>query len=674
MIFQYKKFEIVFYFVILEINLWRKIMFKDINNLVELFYNAYSKYPDKIFLKYRETNNPEEGFKSLTFKEFKERMENLAIGLYHIGLRKGDKVGILSDNRYQWLLADLAILSLGAIDVPRGSDSTEEEMKYILKHSGAKFCFVEDSLQADKILKIQFSLPHLRRIILITGAKKDIKHKIHIGVNLYTFEQILNYGKRYKDKYMSIVENLKESIKPEDIATLIYTSGTTGPPKGVMLMHKNIMHNVKSLPKILPLSSKDRWVSILPVWHIFERTVEYIIMGMGCLIAYSKPTANFLLKDLGAIRPTYMASVPRVWESIYNGIMKNINSEPKIKQNLFNFFVSIGKIYKKSFKILTNEIALFHNELPIIKILKKFFAFFCVLFLLPFYKLGDLLVFSKIKKKTGGCLKGPISGGGALPSYVDEFFSAIGMEILEGYGLTETSPVISVRTFKRKVLKTVGPPIPGVEVKICNEKGEKLKNQHKKGLIFVKGDLVMLGYYNDEQATKRVLRDDGWFNTGDLGRLTITGEIQITGRAKDTIVLIGGENIEPAPIEEKLCENPLISQVMVYGQDQKRLSAIIVPDEENLKNFAMENGIKYHSFRRLCKHPKILEKYNEIIDSTINTKNGFKSFERIYCFLLTPQVFRVGKELTHTLKLKRNVIAKKYKKQIERIYYKKFKD
>jgi long-chain acyl-CoA synthetase len=646
-------------------------MFEDLSTLVDLMYDASSKFSEKTFLQYK-AKKDDEYFTHITFGQFRHRVEAMSASLHHLGMRKGDKVGIISDNMYRWLISDMAVLSLGGIDVPRGSDSSTDEVRYILNHSEAKFCFVEDPQQADKVYALWKDLKHLKILILLTGHPSEMyQHHSH-QVDVITFDELIEDGEKILPKLTAKLRQIRESVKAPDLATLIYTSGTTGPPKGVMLMHKNIMHNVKNLTDILMVSERDRWLSILPIWHIFERTIEYVIMARACSMAYSKPTANFLLPDMAMIRPTWMASVPRVWESLHNGIIKKLKSESAIKYGMFRFFVGLGRISTYFKKLLKNELPLFRPQFFVWTGLKKGFSALMVALFFVFDLLGDLLIFRKIRARTGGKLKGPVSGGGALPAHVDIFFSTIKIDILEGYGMTETSPVIAVRTFNQKVMSTVGKPIPKTEVRIFDEKGKPLVNQHERGIIHVRGDLVMKGYYKDEEKTRQVLSHDGWMNTGDIGRMTMTGDIQITGRAKDTIVLIGGENIEPAPIEAKILENPMVSHIMIYGQDKKHLSAVIVPDEDQLMDFAIKNKIPFKDFKTLCNNDQVLDEYNRIVNSKISTQNGFKSFERIYCFILVPEAFKIGEELTASLKMKRNFIAKKYGHEINLKCYVKF--
>jgi long-chain acyl-CoA synthetase len=337
-------------------------------------------------------------------------------------------------------------------------------------------------------------------------------------------------------------------------------------------------------------------------------------------------------------------------------------------------FVGVGSLFWTCKLLMQGLIPRFHRPFFLFAPLERLLGLIgCLLLLIP-DQLGNLLVFRKIRNKTGGCLKLPISGGGALPAHVDRFFAAVKIDIFEGYGLTETSPVIAVRTLDSRMPFTVGRPIPNVEVRICGEDGQPLANQHHKGIVYCRGDLVMKGYYKDPDKTAAVISKDGWFNTGDLGRLTVTGQLQLRGRAKDTIVLTGGENIEPEPIEALLIESPMIHQCMVYGQDKKRLSVMIVPDQDTLVEWAAAQKIPYTDMNELCNTDRVLDEYKRIVDSKVSTQNGFKSFEKIFCILLLPDSFKVGEEMTHSLKLKRNVIAEKYKNKIEIKCYTSFGD
>jgi long-chain acyl-CoA synthetase len=639
-------------------------MFENLKTLVDVMYNSKNKYGNKSFLKYREN----EKIQSISYNEFVDMVERLSASFYSIGIKKNEKVAIISENMYKWLITDMAIISLGAIDVPRGSDSTIVELTYILKHSDARYCIVEDVQQAEKVITILKNNKKIKHVILLNGEVKKIKMKKPVGLKLYSYDELLKNGDKFVKKYEKKLKSIRSSIKETDIVTIIYTSGTTGNPKGVMLTHKNIMQNVRSLPDVIEITDDERWLSVLPVWHVFERTLEYIIMATYGTMGYSKPVAKYLLPDFAEIKPTFMVAVPRIWEALCLGIMNNVKNSSKFRYALLKFFLKIGIIYTDSIKIIKNLMPLFKKPFILFSIFNKIRALIVIVLFWFLYLLGDILVFKKIRERTGGFLRGPISGGGALPTYVDKFYCAIGLEILEGWGLTETAPVIGVRTFHRKVPMTVGPPSPGIQIKIGDENGNPLKNQSEMGIVYIKGDNVMAGYYKDPEKTKAVISKDGWLNTGDLGRMTITGELQLTGRAKDTIVLIGGENVEPQPIEDKLLESPLIHQIMVVGQDKKVLGALIVPDEANLFEYADKNDIRYKNMNDLCNNETIINMYKELIRSKINSKNGFRDYERITYLKLLTQPFKPGDEMTHSLKIKRNIVMQKYNKEIEEMF------
>lgn len=639
-----------------------------LHNITDLIYSAAANFPDRVYIKYRENNK----INQLTFAEHLQMVQNLSAAFYEIGIKKGTKVGILSDNNYKWLISDLAILSLGAIDVPRGSDSTTGDADFIFNHSEVNYIIVENKEQLDKITGIRKNLPSLKKIITLddkdisdTTIKTSLLSK---DIEILSFDSLISKGKKSYQTLSGELGKIRESITEDDVATIIYTSGTTATPKGVMLTHKNIMSNIKALILQLPPDENDRWLSVLPVWHIFERTLEYWILSTCGMMFYSKPTAKHLLRDFEEVKPTYMASVPRIWESLYNSIMIKIQSAPIVSKSLFKFFTKVGIIYTKAKKTLTGQIINFEKTGIIDKIAAKKLAFFKVISFFPLYSLGKLIIYRKIKSKLGGHLKGPISGGGALPGYIDDFFTAFGLSILEGYGLTETSPVISSRTFKDRYSHTVGKILDGVQVRIINDKNEIVNNKFEKGIIHVKGDLVMKGYYKDEKATAGVIQK-GWLNTGDIGRKTNNNILQITGRAKDTIVLLGGENVEPSPIEAKLTENIVISQAMLVGQDKKNLAALIIPDQEQLISLLKEQDINSDDdYESLLQDEKVIGIFKKIINSSINKKTGFKPFETIKNFALLPTPFTVGEELTPSLKMKRHIITKKYHKIIEALF------
>lgn len=604
------------------------------------------------------------------YSQLYNEVEYFACGLLHLGKKRGDHIGLISENRKEWFISDLATLSIGAIDVPRGCDSTEPELTYILSFSECKTVFAENETQVEKILKNKKNIPSLREIIVldpqfqkdesITGRLKDLI----TGISIYTFREVMEFGKNYYKENPQVFEEEVAKGENGDIATIIFTSGTTGEPKGVMLTHEAFLNQVRGTPRLITVTPEDIWLCVLPVWHSFERVMQYISLGRASALAYSKPIGKIMLADFETLKPTWMASVPRIWSNVRAGVYRNINAEGGVKKALFNFFVGIGKVHARlSFLV--------RGLLPEFKRRVKFFDFLAgiipFLLLYPLRGLGNVLVFKKIKAKLGGRFVAGISGGGALPPEDDLFFAACGILLLEGYGLTETAPVLGVRDQSRPVPGTVGPVFPGMSIKIVDDEGNTLP-PGRKGLVMAKGPQVMAGYYKKPDLTAEVLSEDGWFNTGDLGMLTRNNELKIMGRAKDTIVLLGGENIEPSPIEQRIQESAYIEQAVVVGQDRKFLGALIVPNFEELENFAKTNNISYVQIEDLIECPEIIDLVHGIISDTISAKNGFKQFERIFRFHILPAGFEVGEELSQKQEIKRHVIGEKFKKEINGLF------
>lgn len=606
------------------------------------------------------TKNGGKEFRTVTWGEWMDQVRAAAAGFERLGVQRGDKVGLISDNRAQWLVADVALLGLGAVDVPRGSDSTSAEIRYILHHSEAVGVICEDVAQWEKVFSGPGPDPRVRFCVLFTGSPPEKRPE---GVVFYTWDDLVNLGReRLKDR-PNLVEEEMEKGQEGDLATLIYTSGTTGEPKGVMLPHRSFLFQIEKIRSILDLRSSDVMLSVLPIWHSFERSVEYIILSMGGAIAYSKPQGKVLIEDMAVIKPTYLPSVPRIWEGVMSAVLRNVRAKSPIQQGLFFFFLAIAKAHANLLMMFEGRVPQFYlPTFPWDRIL----SFLPLVLLTPLNFLGNVLVFNKLKKLLGGRFRAGISGGGALPPHVDHFFRAVGILVLEGYGLTETGPVLSCRVQRRPVPYTVGPLLDGIEYKIVTEDGREVKHGEK-GVLWVKSPQVMLGYYKQPEKTAEVLKD-GWLNTGDLVIGTINREIRILGRAKDTIVLRGGENVEPEPIEQTLLRSEAIEQVMVVGQDQKYLGALIVPNWDVVENVAKERRIAYYEKEELVHNDLIRDYFNSIIQSLVSAQNGFKPFERIVRFALLEAPFEPLVEVTATLKLKRNVIAQRRAAIIQQMF------
>jgi long-chain acyl-CoA synthetase len=602
-------------------------------------------------------------FQATSWSKLYEEVKAFAAGLLSLGVQEGDHIGLISDNMKEWLWTDLAILSIGAVDVPRGSDSTAPEIQYILDHAECAFVVAENQAQMEKILSIKKGLKRLKTLIVLDPEyrKKDSKLQ---GVAIWTFTEVQAKGREYLKKNPGSIEQRIAAGKPDEVVTIIYTSGTTGEPKGVMLTNSNYMHQIPAPLASLDIRRGDVFMSVLPVWHSYERAIEYVAIFAGCSLAYSKPVAQIMVEDMGKIRPQIFPSVPRIWEAVKRGIIRNIDSEKGLKRSLAYFFINVGTAHSK-LKVLFRGLKPRFRKRS--RFLDALVSFLPLLLLTPLNLLGQLLVFKKIKHRLGGKFKFGVSGAGALPPHVDDFFAAAGILLLEGYGLTESSPIVSVRNSWRPVPGTIGPPLPGVEVKVLDENGQELA-PGQKGVLYIRGPNVMKGYYRKPELTEQVITRDGWLNTGDLAMLTHDGEIKIMGRVKETVVLLGGENVEPGPIEDTISESDYVDQVMVVGQDQRYLAALVVPNMENVERFARENGIPFEKPEDLLDNEDIYKLLLGEIDSRISPKRGFKLFERINKIKILGGPFEIGKEMTHTLKLRRNVIYEDYDRDIKELF------
>jgi len=620
-----------------------------------LFQERSKEYPE-ILCQYSRTEQGK--FIPRTYKEVYSRVSALAWSLNQQGVAKGDYVGLISDNRSEWLELDLAIISLGAADVPRGCDTMAGEMAYILSFSGCTITILENIKQLEKIIERKDELASLKKVILIDRPEELPENPWEI---LY-YEDLLEDGRSGTSE--EFINGTIAAVDGEDICTLIFTSGTTGEPKGVMLTHNNFLHQVLNIDTMAEVSVGDIWLSVLPVWHSFERVIQYIALGKASTIAYSKPIGKIMLMDLQKLNPQWMASVPRIWSAIEAGVSRNIKAKGAISWALYRFFLNVGIIHQGMQNRMQGRVADFKKVFTL-----PYYILYPIpwLLLFPLRMLGNKLVFSKIQEKVGKGFKAGISGGGALPPRIYQFFKAIGIQILEGYGLTETAPVVAFSPQTHPVMGVVGRAWPGTEISVRDEQGKEV-GPGKKGLVFLKGPQVMKGYYKKPEATDKMIDKDGWLNSGDLGIMTVNGELKIIGREKDTIVLLGGENIEPVPMEQKLAESPYIEQAVVVGQDQKYLSALIVPDFDALEAYAKENNLAYENRVHLRDVHAIQELLNGEINDLINAKNGFKSFERIFKFAVLRKSFEVGQELSGKQDLKRHAIADIYKKEIQGLY------
>lgn len=631
--------------------------------LPRMLREVSQKYPD---IPAQMTRISKEGdFETVTYKELYDNSQAFAGGLLALGTVRGEKVGLISDNRKEWEQADMGIMTIGACDVPRGCDASEKDLKYILSFTEVKTCIVENEFQIRKILNVKDEIPTLKRFIIFEEpTENEVKLCKEAKIDLLRFYDVVEDGKKYNEKNPGKVEAEIEAGQWDDIAAIIFTSGTTGVPKGVTLSHGNFITQLDELQERIYLKPAERAICVLPVWHVFQRLVEYVIISQTAVLCYSKPIGSILLPDMLALNPTLLPAVPRVFEAVYEGITKKMRRTGGIVEALFNFFTAIAICHSWMDRKMFRKNFMTHNEFT-----PGYWLLFIIpwLLLYPWKLLGNVLVFKKVKAMLGTNFRAGVAGGGAYPKAIDQFFWALGINVVEGYGMTETAPVVAVRPVDAPIFGCIGTPIRGVSARIVDMEGNVLKPGNK-GVLQIKGGTVMKGYYKRPELTEKAISPDGWLDTGDLAIESIHGELKILGRVKDTIVLTGGENIEPLPLEAKMQESRFIQTAVVVGQDQRNLGALILPNQEELELWANENNISFKDFEDLVKKPEAYKLIEDEIKELINAKNGFRMFEKIVKFALLTKPFEVGKELSAKQEIMRYKLTEIYEKEIKGIF------
>jgi long-chain acyl-CoA synthetase len=586
--------------------------------LSQLFLNTVKSYPKDDLMLYKKEGE----YVPLSTRDFENRVKCLALGLRALGLNPGDKLVILAENRPEWVMTDLAAQCAGGTTVPIYTSLVSEQIKYIIDNSDAKFVVYSCPELGSKVKAVKNQLPKVAHYITFEAESSPGE---------FTYDQVVEKGKKIFSENPGLFDEMALAVKQEDVASIIYTSGTTGVPKGVMLTHSNFVSNVKSSAEVIDFSHKDNVLSFLPLSHSLERMVTFAYLYRGCSIAYAE-SLDTVAENLLEVKPQIMVSVPRVFEKIYAKVMDNVLSSSLVKRKIFFWSVKVGKEY--GVKKLAKE------SIPTFLQFKR--------------NLAHKLVFSKILERTGGRVRFFVSGGAPLSKDIAEFFYAMGLVVMEGYGLTETSPVISVNRYDSIKFGSVGPPIPGVEVKIAED-----------GEVLVRGPNVMKGYYKMEEETKETIKE-GWLYTGDIGYIDEDGFLVITDRKKDIIVTAGGKNVAPQPIENILKTNPYISNAVVLGDKRRFMSALIIPNFEKLEEYAKSCNIPFEDKQELIKNEQVIR----FLEAEINRATPhLASFERIKKIALLDREFEIAEgEITPTLKVKRNIIEKKYKDIIDGIY------
>lgn len=596
----------------------------EFNTLTEMFDRLCKKYAGTGRHVYR--YKLEGRYVGLTYDEFYQKVELFAHGLHSIGLRQGDKVAILSENRPEWPISDLACLTLGLVDVPIFPTLTAKQVEYIVRHGDVSTVIVSNAYQLNKILRIRENVKSLRRTIIM-NPKEGGKEKFVLD-----FAEVYESGKISHDKSPKQFSKWLTQAKPSDIATIIYTSGTTGEPKGVVLTHANFVANMKGALDHIPITDEDSLLSFLPISHSFERMAGYYTaLSTGASVSYAE-SIETVAQNLMEVKPTIVTTVPRLFERIHAMIIKNVESGSAAKKRIFYWAVEVGHKYVTARrKGIVNP------------------------FLRSQYLLADKLVLSKLKERTGGRIKFFVSGGAALARELGEFFESVGILIIEGYGMTEASPVISANRMDDYKFGSVGKPLRNVQVKIAED-----------GEILTRGPHVMVGYYKSKAATEEAIDKDGWLHTGDVGHFDTDGFIVITDRKKHLFVNSGGKNIAPQPIENLLQQSKFVDQIVLIGDKRRFNSALIVPDFGTLEEYAKEHHIEYQTVQDLL----VNEKMNEAVRNDINElQSDLAKYEQVRRFRLLPTPFTIEDgDLTPTLKVKRKVVEEKYGDLIESMY------
>ena len=582
--------------------------------LISMFEDAVQQYGNKPALAHKPRGGT---YQDISYSEFGASVDAFSKGLSALGVQKGDRIAILSENRPEWAISDFGILKAGAVNVPMFSTLTAAQVGYILKDSGAKIICVSTEKQLEKVTSIRDEVPTLEQVIIFDTVEGE------------TVEGVI--------QFTAVCEMAGEEVdsdsQEDEVATIIYTSGTTGNPKGVMLTHANFISNLQACKSLIDVGETDVLLSFLPLSHVFERLGgHYVPLFSGAKVAYAESTFT-VAQNMKDVAPTVMLSVPRLYETMHERILRAVQEGSPLKQKIFHWGVSVGSVVSSAIQQGRKPSAVLQLQQGI----------------------ADKLVFAKLKAATGGRLRFFVSGGAALPQSIAEFFHAAGILILEGYGLTETSPVISMNHLGKWKFGTVGVSVPGVEVQIAED-----------GEILTRGPHVMKGYFNNETATAEVIDEDGWFHTGDIGIIDEDGFVKITDRKKNIIVLSNGKNVAPQPIESALVQSPFISQIMVIGSERKNLAALIVPNFDALKAWGSENGIDTGDLSAMLQTREVQRHIQSEIRSRLT---DFADFEQVRRFTLLKKEFsQEDDEMTPTLKLKRNVIMERYADAIEGMY------
>ncbi len=589
--------------------------------LADLFQQTAKKHSSRNALNFKKDGK----WQPISAAEMISRAENIALGLDGLGIVRGDRVAILAANSPDWTITDAGCQFGGVIDVPIYTTLAPNSVEYIINDSGSKIFFLQDKATYQRLAEIMPNCKTIEKIVFFDSTEVALEN----AISLLELEKL---GEKLQKERPELIEKLTKAVEKDDVATLIYTSGTTGEPKGVMLSHENLISNVIDAGENFTFSAKDRSLSVLPLSHVFERTGMYLYIFNGMSVYFAESIEK-VVDNLHEIRPTMFVGVPRIFEKVYAKARLKASQGSQLKAKIFDWAIKVGKDYASQVE---------HHQ-PVSR------------FLAIKHSLADKLVFSQFRAGFGGNLRFCITGGAALSDEIFYIFNGAGVKIMQGYGLTETSPVIASNNPINVRVGTVGKPIRNVLVRLAED-----------GEIEVSGPNVMLGYFNKPEATRDTFTADGWFKTGDIGSFEADGFLKITDRKKELFKTSGGKYIAPSPIEQMIKGSPFVNQVVLVGNNRKFASALIVPDFESLKSYSKHEGLNLKSSNEFCRSDKIIKLFELEIDQLTQTLSKYEKVKKIA--LLENELTVEGGEMTPTLKVKRRVIDEKYKDVIEKIY------
>lgn len=608
---------------------------------IEVCGRFYGK-PDKIAY----AKKSEGKWTTFSHDELLDEVECFALGLLQLGVVPGERVGIVSENRTEWAIADFALTALGAVDVPIFTSLTPDQEAWIFNDCQIHSVIVSTELQLRKILEVREQVPSLNTIIIINqvddATLNEISHRYGVvsgpGTRrlIMAFKEVVILGRMVSDKNVrrEKFQTMAERVRPEDLLTLIYTSGTTGNPKGVMLTHKNLTSNISAAVDAFDITEDDVFLSYLPMCHSYERMSGYYLAFFCGATTYMVDSIESVAEYMREVRPTIMTSVPRLFERIKTRVLRAVEKDSALKRKIFQWSMEVGSKYYDQTRTSGKTADVFTKIQ---------------------YQLADKLVFSKIRARTGGRLRFFISGGAALNFEIGKFLGVIGLKVLEGYGLTETSPVLSINRENDEELGTVGKPLSNVEIKIASD-----------GEILARGPNVMKGYWNMPDETANTIDRDGWLHTGDIGEFNERGNLKITDRKKNILITSGGKNIAPQPIEALLVQSPLVEQAVLLGDKREYCTALLVVDQEGATAWASANRITYGSWEQFVQSTEL---HNAIDADIRRLQQGLSKYEKVRRFSLLAKPFTVENGmLTPTLKVKRSVVNEKYADLINAMY------